>query len=194
MSQRVILILEGTESVGKTSVARCLQELIPNHAYVKLSGTNGLIGADRLVTLNNTFQATNALWAAMPTNHAVVDRFTMSERVYGPQYNPSLAADAYRVFDYTELVAAHHGAYQFLLVADKRAIQDRLHHKRIESPNENHGSTERLLDIQKRYMDVHEHHTAFPEERKTLIDTSHKTPKEVACFILGFVGLQDYVN
>ena len=186
---RSIITLEGADCTGKTTVARILQELVPNHAMIKLSQPRGLTGQDRLYALTQTFKKTVELWEAMGTNNGIMDRFTTSERVYGPLFH-GFTLDMFRAFDPIELYMTRLGGRLVLLTASRDELEERLIQKAVESPNEGHADVVQVLKIQDRYLHVAEWETQL---EPVIIDTSGKQPREVAYEVLSRVGLPELV-
>lgn len=187
ITMRKIIVLEGTEAVGKTSVSHVLQRLLPNHMYLKLSQPNGLKGDDRFYTLLRTFKYSLDLLGVAYTNNAILDRYTMSERVYGPLYH-GFTPKQYRAFDAIELLLQTYRGHQILLTAERDTIRERLIQKAAQFPNEKHLNLDNVLRVQERYLEVAKSHSAIPT---LIIPTDDRTPFEVAAEILDKVGLEE---
>lgn len=194
---RAIIILEGADYTGKTTVSRVLQNLIPNHAYIKLSQPKDLTGQDRVEALYNTFKATAQLCEAMPNNHIIIDRFTTSEKVYGPMFKGFQLSD-YESFTAVERHMARLGAHHFLLVAGDDAMRLRYQAKVREFPNEKHVDPDMAIKVQDAYLRLYQSdHTGYIMDHDHLINTNNYAPVQVAYSVLNHTGipeLEGYVD
>lgn len=191
MSDRAIIILEGSEYVGKSVTAQYLNKLIPNHCFIKLSQPRAnKTGRERVDSLLTTFTQTMKLCDTMD-NHVILDRFTTSERVYGPLYH-GFEEDVYWRFNHIESRMSYMGAYHFLLTADETEFNHRWQHKTNMFPNENHILPTEALRVQERYIKVLDD-LYYAKERLHFIDTTNKTPGAVVNIILSACGLSNLI-
>jgi thymidylate kinase len=145
-----IILLEGTDCVGKTTIIRQLQNLIPSHNLVKLSGAPGQ--KDNLY-MRQVYTASTMLFQASHRNTWLIDRYTPSERVYGARYR-NLTAEQSTHLDWAEEELSRRNGHIFLVVLDEAELVRRLDSKSRQFPNEKHGDIETLLDIQRDYFEV----------------------------------------
>lgn len=177
MSNRSIIILEGSEYVGKTSVGHILQKLIPNHVYIKLSQPLNLTGRERVESLLNTFTQAVKLCESV-NNNVILDRFTTSERVYGPLYH-GFSKDIYWRFDHLERKLSNLGAHHFILCAQEEDFLERWKAKTIAFPNEQHICPIEAIKVQENYL-LALHELKYDKGHTHLLDTTKQTPELVA--------------
>jgi thymidylate kinase len=144
-----IILLEGTDCVGKTTIIRQLQNLIPSHNLTKLSGAPGQ--KDNLY-MRQVYTAATMLFQASHRNTWLIDRYTPSERVYGGRYR-GLTAEQSTHLDWAEEEFSRRNGHIFLVVLDEAELAHRLANKSKEFPNEKHGDVATLLDIQRDYYE-----------------------------------------
>lgn len=145
-----IILLEGTDCVGKTTIIRQLQNLIPSHNLTKLSGAPGQ--KDNLY-MRQVYTAATMLFQASHRNTWLIDRYTPSERVYGARYR-GLTADESTHLNWAEEELSRRNGHIFLVVLDEDVLAQRLAAKAAQFPNENHGDIATLLEIQKDYYET----------------------------------------
>ena len=84
-----ILIIEGCDASGKSTLASQIMEKYPNHAYMQNAGTDDIYSLHK-----NTI--TSAIEASKE-HIVVIDRLHLSEKIYGTLYRggPSYDVDAF---------------------------------------------------------------------------------------------------
>ncbi len=185
MSRR-ILVIEGTDCVGKTSVVQELQALIPIHNMVKLSAAPEPHMS--IEYMNGVYQATIDLVKAAKHNHFIFDRFTTSERVYGWKYRSQKQEDYEHLGTYEDQLAVLDG-YHVLLVGSEKALEARLATKVLSHPNEAHYALKDLVELQDLYIEKTEMYSNFPWSNQIVIETDGKTPREIALEIMEQTGV-----
>lgn len=148
----MIIILEGVDSVGKTTVAKGLLDLLPLSHYLKLSGApKNEKNADYMKQVyRNIFPYLKFVGRSQ---HILLDRFTLSERVYAPMFK---GYDPGYLDQYDDRLSKEVSIVQFLLYFESIASAiKRLEEKAKKQPNEEHPSVDTLLKIQDRYLNLY---------------------------------------
>lgn len=178
-----VILLEGADCVGKTTMIRRLQDLIPKHNLVKLSGDP--LQRPENVYMRNVYLASTAMFHNSPLNTWLIDRYTPSERVYGKIYR-GLTPEQSTHLDWAEEELSRRNGHYFLVVLNEADLATRLAKKVAEFPNERHGTVEDLIAIQNMYM------ATTPEIRikqKWLVH-GNKPLEEICLNILAATGLR----
>lgn len=182
------IILEGTDCVGKTTVFRALQDKIPLHMALKLSAAPKPFMTPQYMV--DVHSAALEFLSKACYNHFLLDRYTISERVYGGLYRGLTFGDLHYLKE-VEAGAEALGAHLFVLVADEKELARRLDAKRLESPNENHGELEDIIRVQHGYVRlVREfgNELGFSESHVHLLDVTELCPDRTSDAILRLVN------
>ena len=182
---RRILVIEGTDCVGKTSVVQELQALIPRHNMVKLSAAPE--PHMNIEYMKGVYQATIDLVNAAKYNHFIFDRFTTSERVYGWKHRSQNQEDYDHLGTYEDQLAEL-GGYHVLLIGSRMTLEARLATKVLSHPNEAHYALEELVELQRLYLEKM-WNSSFPWSNQVVIETDGKTPREIALEIMRQTGV-----
>lgn len=164
----MIIVIEGPDGVGKTSVAQALQALLPLSHLIKLSGAPR--GVDKCSYMENVHKSLLPFFEAVADQqHVIMDRFTTSERVYGPLCNAyySTYLDEYE----TEIVFRFR-VNQIILDASIDTLLSRLDCKRKLSSNEEHPDSSFIERLRNGYM----HEEALRSKFNTVAFDTENTP------------------
>ena len=181
-----IIIIEGGELVGKTSVVRALQDMIPYHTLVKLSGyptsvvsnteERGMMVAKQYNNLGGFI----SVFSEDKYRTLIFDRYSTTERVMFPES-----------FSYGRMMSSLRlmkvmGAKQFILTAPVDILKARYDERRRHNSLENQ-TFHSIIDIHRKYVE---------ESRNTPIDTTlisndgSYTVQEIAEHIVALAGVK----
>lgn len=183
--KRRILIIDGTDCVGKTAVVTALQQRIPNHNIIKLSqAPRPYMSVEYILGVARTsVELMKSAWA----NTFIMDRSTMSTRVY-QKPDEDICALIGEVEEAMSLQGAHH----FLLTANETTLGRNLSFKRQEFPNEDHGTVEHLAALQHDYVRVYQDKgvKGLKYRNSHLIGVDSKSPSQIAEEVITLAGVE----
>lgn len=165
-----IILIEGPDTVGKTTTARYLQGLIASHNLLKLSAAPG---QKDNAYMRNVYRAATDLFFAAPKNTFIIDRYTPSERVYGGLYR-GLTEEKSTHLRWAEEEMARRNGHVFLFLLNEEQYAERLAKRQAET-NEKYQTVESLMRLHERYVEVVATQVAMPSERKWLVNADHPT-------------------
>lgn len=179
-----IIIIEGGELTGKTSVVRALQDMIPYHTLIKLSGipTNryGIEERARLVSQQYDLMVPIInKFSQGKLRTLIFDRYVLSEAILN---NPSYRLGNMKVFDNH---AKQCSVKQFILTADNEEL-GRRYLTRTSNNNLEKQSYKSIIELNSKYKGYRDY-TSIDTE---LIDCTGKTITEVAKLIIIKAGIQ----
>lgn len=145
-----IIIIEGGELVGKTSVVRALQDMIPYHTLIKLSGYPTSTVQDmreRGAMVARQYEHFKNLIATFSNDRIrtlIFDRYSTTEKVMFPHsFQFGDMADSLRFMK-------HMGAKQFILTAPVDVLKARYNERRAANSLENQGFRT-IIEVHERY-------------------------------------------
>lgn len=173
-----IIIIEGGESTGKTSVVRALQDMIPYHTLIKLSGmpTNRYYMEERARLVAQQYDLMVPIinkFTQEKLRTLIFDRYVLSEAILN---NSSYKLGNMKVFDNH---AKQCGVKQFILTANNEEL-GRRYLARTSNNNLEKQSYKSILELNDRYKSYKDY-TSIDTE---LIDCTGKTITEVAKLIV----------
>lgn len=167
----MIIIIEGADGVGKTTVAQELQKTIPLSTLIKLSGSPKDV-SQRFYMQELYYKIYPFLEFVSEEQHVILDRFTTSERVYSKLFK---GYDVSYLDEYEELLDDQMDIIQVYLSLPSEKILERIENKKTESPNEKHPSEDVLGRICGQYYHVIDKETGFT----TLLLDADQSPKDI---------------
>jgi thymidylate kinase len=176
----MLLILEGVEAVGKTSIARELQNIIPLHTLIKFSGSPKDVNDNSY--MRNIYEGCMDLFLALEKQVLILDRFYLSEMVYSQLFKNY---DTDYLFDYDYWIKTYTDAKLFYFNASDDALQERLEKKRVEFSRENHPSFDTIKRIQREYI-VQLEYLTIPVY---WVETDGLTPRQIAERVVSYAGI-----
>jgi thymidylate kinase len=183
-----IVIIEGGELVGKTSVVRALQDMISYHTLIKLSGLptdTGMSMAERGNMMHKQYASVLKIMEHFHNHDSdrtlIFDRFVTTEKLMFPE---SYESGGLSVF---EKLASMYGAIQFVLVAHPETLQIR-HRTRVNQNPLEKQSLRNILDINNKYYDEYADKAII--DTKLIHSSNDVTPSEMAIQIIKSAGIK----
>lgn len=178
----MLIILEGVDGSGKTTISRALNDLLPLSTLIKLSGAPKYVNEEEW--MEETYRDLIPFLVRQSTKgHVIVDRFMPSEYVYAPLfkgYSPSY-------FDeFTDTIHRHTATYYFYLSVTDEILEKRLAAKAEEQPNENHISLDVLHKVKSAYDEwFNKYQAKYPGHYYKITHESEEVgPTDYAKFII----------
>lgn len=178
----MIIVLEGVDGVGKTSVAHILADQLPLSSLLKLSGAPRDNPEGKL-WMQEVYNSLIPFLTELGNKaHIVLDRSWVSELVYSPLFKDYTAdyVTAYAI-EINGLVDVRY----IFLNADLKEIERRVAAKALAQPNETHPDVTTIKRVQEAYEATKEKFNRIFPNKCLSVDTTDLTPKEVASCILG---------
>jgi len=162
-----VIILEGAQGVGKTTITRILREQMPYSVLLSLSGTSDKTKDGELKIFKEHFSSLNMIDACKGCNlNFILDRSFLTERVYCSLgfKDFDFQANCDNLLNYLHHIANDYEVYVVLLTATKDEFARRLNRDKPEfldigfnalnSLNQQNEYKRILKEIKRRYNDI----------------------------------------
>lgn len=181
----MVIVLEGPDGTGKSSVARLLSDKLPLSNLIKLSG------APKEVTSAEWMQEVywefcHFLVLMGNRAHVILDRFAPSEFVYSPIFK---GYDASYTLQFMGMLHDHVNIHYFYLTASIDTVLARIVKKSKVQDNEKHPDKTTLEHIRDGYDRWFEWGSALYPACYHKIETDDKDIAQVAQTILDVLGI-----
>lgn len=182
----MIIVLEGVDGVGKTTVARIMNDKIPLSNMLKLSGAPKNV-TDPAWMSEIYYSLFPFLVEQGSKSNLILDRGWVSELVYMPIFRgPDYNVDYLRPF--MKMLHRNVDVTYFYLTANFKIIASRIEKKKKQQPNEKHMDLYTAERIVKGYNNWFQ--SPAEGERKVHVATDGLTPDEIADLIIGECGIE----
>lgn len=177
-----VIIVEGAQGVGKTSVTRLLREKMTYTVLISLTGTPDKTPSGEKKVYIEHYSVLQMIDQCKHSDlNFVLDRSFITEKVYCKlNYTEYDFSSSNALMEYLNHLGEDYDVYYVTLVANANTLEQRLHRDKPQHANVifNHMTS---LNQQNEYLNIAKHiMDEYPSIKVRCIDSVSKTPEQIA--------------
>lgn len=179
----MLIIIEGPDGAGKTTLCAELQSLLPLSTLLKLSGSPKHV--DTPDYMERVYRSLLPFFEHVAVEqHVILDRFCLSERVYSKLFKPY---EPSYLDDYEAKLASKLNVIQVYLEVSRPVLAERLRRKVTASPHEKHPTIEHAMRVKEVYERVLKEESKLPT---LYLNADQDPPRALAERLIDRLGIR----